>query len=176
MIANFYRDPRKDQITVCRALPRLFEKFPNARFVFVGGREENSNFEDCVRFCRENRIENRVHFLGARRDVPDILNSLDVFVLSSLHEGLPIVVIEAMLAGVPCVVSDIPQILEVVDDGMFAEVFPVQNVEVLSEKLLLFAQNADFRRDLAARAKIHAAEKFSIAAHLSNLKRLYESL
>jgi glycosyltransferase involved in cell wall biosynthesis len=176
MIANFYRDPRKDQVTVCRALPAFFEKFPAARFVFVGGKEEYSTLDECIRICRETGIEDRVHFLGMRSDIADILHSLDVFVLSSIHEGLGIVVIEAMLAGVPCIVSDIAPLLEVSDNGKFAEIFPVQNIGALTEKFLMLARNADLRRLLAARARTYAQENFSIDAHLSNLMRLYQSL
>ena len=69
----------------------------------------------CVEFLREKRIADKVHFLGGRSDVPDILDALDVFVFSSLHEGLPVAVSEAMLAKVPMIVSDIEPLLEASD-------------------------------------------------------------
>src|SRR5205085_9933224 len=103
MIGNFYRDPRKDQITLCRALPKVFSEIKNAHCIFAGGTEEGAEdkFQSCVDFCKENNIYDRVHFLGGRNDIPDILAALDLFVFSSLHEGLPIAVNEAMLANVP---------------------------------------------------------------------------
>ena len=72
MIANFYRDPRKDQMTICRALPKVFAEIENAHCVFVGKTEPGAEekFNDCVRFCRENNIADRVHFLGGRTDIP----------------------------------------------------------------------------------------------------------
>lgn len=178
MIGSFYKDPRKDQFTLCKALLKVFDKVENAHCVFAGrtepGAEEKQ--EQCVAFCRENGIEARVHFLGMRSDVPDILAALDLFIFSSLHEGLPVAVSEAMLAGVPMIVSDIEPLLEATANGEFAGVFPVKNVEVLTEKILKLLDDEGSRKDLAARALEHAKENFSIHAHMRELKKLYESL
>jgi len=178
MIANFYRDPRKDQMTICRALPRVFAEIKRAHCVFVGkiepGAEEK--FEACVCFCQKNGIADRVHFLGGRSDVPDVLTSLDLFVFSSLQEGLPVAITEAMLAKVPMIVSDIEPLLEVSYNGKYAEVFQTQNASELSEKILKLLTDKNLREDLANRAFDFARENFSIEAHLKNLKNLYESL
>lgn len=178
MVGNFYRDPRKDQLTLCKALPRVFAEFPNAHCVFAGRIEGGAEdkMADCLNVCVENKIIERVHFLGARSDVPDILAELDVFVFSSLHEGLPVAVSEAMLAGVPMIVSDIEPLLEATRNGEFGEVFPVKNAEVLSEKILKLLRDIGHRKDLADRALQFARETFSIEAHLRELKKLYQSL
>lgn len=177
MIGNFYRDPRKDQLTVCKSLPEIFSKIENAYFVFVGktenGAEEKQ--QECISFCAENKISDRVFFLGARSDVPKILRSLDVFVLSSLHEGLPIAVLEAMLAGAACVLSDIEPLREVSQNGEYARIFQTQNSGDLAEKIVALAENEQIRLKLAKEAKIYAEEKFSIEAHIARLKKLYES-
>lgn len=178
MIGAFYRDPRKDQLTVCKALPKLFSESENVHCIFAGrvetGAEEK--FSECVNFCSDNNIAERVHFLGPRSDVPDLLAELDVFVFSSLHEGLPLAVSEAMLAGVPMVVSNIEPLLEATRNGEFAEIFPVRDHCVLSDKLFSLLQNQRLRADLASRAKEFACENFSIQAHLRELRALYESL
>ena len=178
MIANFYRDPRKDQLTVCRALPKVFAEFPEAHCIFAGrveaGAEEK--MADCINFCIASKIIDHVHFLGARSDVPDILAALDVFVFSSLQEGFPVAVSEAMLAGVPIVVSDIEPLREASRNGEFAEIFPVKDADVLSQKILGLLKDDTLGNDLAARALEFADENFSIGAHLGRLKNLYESL
>jgi glycosyltransferase involved in cell wall biosynthesis len=177
MVGNFYRDPRKDQLTVCKALPDVFREFPNAHCIFAGRVEEGAEekMADCRRVSIENGIADRVHFLGGRADVPDILASLDVFVFSSLHEGLPVAVSEAMLAGVPMIVSDIEPLLEATRNGEFAEVFPVGDKKVLAAKLISLLSDATARETLARSAKGFALENFSIDAHLRDLVRLYES-
>lgn len=176
MIGNFYAAPRKDQLTVCRALPEFFRQIENAHFVFAGGHEENSDFEKCVSFCRENKIADRVHFLGVRQDVADILHSLDTFVLSTRHESFGIAAIEAMLVRVPTILSNLEPLLEISQNGEFAKIFQVQNADDLAEKMINLAKNKEFRNDLANRAFDYAKKKFSIEAHLENLKKLYESI
>jgi glycosyltransferase involved in cell wall biosynthesis len=178
MIGNFYVQPRKDQITLCRALPAVFERMPNAHCLFVGGFETGAEtkFAEAVKFCKENNILEKTHFLGARTDVPDILAALDVFALSTLHEGLPIAVIEAMLAHVPCILSNIAPNLEISKNGEFAEIFKMQNSADLSEKILSLAINEERRIDLKTRAYSYAKSEFSIETHIENLKRIYESI
>jgi glycosyltransferase involved in cell wall biosynthesis len=178
MIGNFYRDPRKDQLTVCRALPAVFAEFKNAQCVFAGRIEDGAEgkMADCLNVCIENGIADRVHFLGGRSDVPDILAALDVFVFSSLHEGLPVAVSEAMLAGVPMIVSNIGPLLEATGDGEFAEVFRVGAADELAEKLRYLLHDSAARDNLRQRAKQFALENFSIDAHLRELMDLYRRL
>lgn len=178
MVGNFYRDPRKDQLTVCRALSEVFARFPNAHCIFAGRVEPGAEdkMADCLNVCIENGIADHVHFLGGRRDVPDILDALDVFVFSSLHEGLPLAVSEAMLAGVPMIVSDIEPLLEASGDGEYAEVFPVGKEVELAAKLISLLSDRSARETLAQRAKQFAIDTFSIDAHLRELVRLYEKL
>lgn len=174
MIANFYNAPRKDQITVCQALPKVFGEKENAYFAFVGGYKDAENYyEECKKLCKSNGLDKRIFFLGTREDISNVLNSLDVFVLSSLHEGMPISILEAMLAKIPCVLSDIEPNLEISKNGEFAEIFQTQNANDLAEKMLKIIDKKDV---LAENAKIFADENFSIEKHSEKLKMLYNSL
>lgn len=178
MIGNFYADPRKDQLTLCKALPKIFGEVENVHCVFVGRVENGTNdrFEQCLKFCEENGIKQRVHFLGERSDIPDILASLDIFVFSSLYEGLPVAATEAMLSKVPLIVSDIEPLLEISQNGEYAEVFKTQDEKLLSDKVIKLLKDDVLWEDLRNRAYQFALDNFSIDAHLTNLKRLYESL
>jgi L-malate glycosyltransferase len=178
MIGNFYAEPRKDQATICRALPKIFSELPNAHCVFAGKTFTGAGekFYECVRICAENNIPDKVHFLGGRADVPDILDALDVFINSSLAEGLPIAVNEAMLAEVPTVLSNIAPLIEASNGGEFAEIFKVGDEIDLSEKVLKLLKDESLRKNSANRAKQFAKDNFSIEAHLNNLKRLYQTL
>jgi L-malate glycosyltransferase len=178
IISNFYAEPRKDQITLCKAFAKIAEKLPQAHLVLVGKVEAGAEtkFADCVQFCEENNLSDKTHFLGLRKDIPKILNSLDIFVLSSLHEGMPIAAMEAMLTRKPCVFSDIEPLLEVSKNGEFAEMFQTQNADDLAKKLIKLTGNVEFRKDLANRAYDFAKRTFSIEAHIGSLKNLYESI
>jgi glycosyltransferase involved in cell wall biosynthesis len=178
MVGNFYRDPRKDQFTVCKALPAVFGEFENAHILFAGRIEDGAEgkFADCVNFCIEHELTDRVHFVGVRNDIPDILAELDIFVFSTLQEGLPVAVSEAMLAGVPMIVTDIEPLLEATNNGEFAEVFHIKDENGLAEKMRKLLSDKSLRQDLGKRAKEFAAQNFSIDAHLQALTALYARL
>ena len=178
MVAHFYSAPRKDQITLCRAFAKIADELPNAHLILVGGTETGGEekYNQCVTICREAGLSGRVHFLGRRDDLANVVNSLDIYVFSSLHEGLPIALMEAMLSKKPCVLSDIPPHLEVSSGGKYAEVFETQNADELSEKLLKLGSDKAFRDELATRAYNFASSKFSIESHIASLKSLYSSL
>src|SRR5690606_8467464 len=80
MIGNFYRVLSKDHLTLCRALPTAMKIFPELHCVFAGRIEPGAEgkMADCLDFCIENNIADRVHFLGSRSDVPDILSELEI--------------------------------------------------------------------------------------------------
>lgn len=178
MIANFYAAPRKDQKTVCEAFLKNSSQLPNSHFIFVGGVEKGAEdkYAECVAICSRPELKGRVHFLGRRSDMPKILDSLDVFVLSSLHEGLSIAVIEAMLKKKPCVLSDIEPFLEASLNGKLASIFRTGSPEDLAAKLIEIAENADFRIRLTQRAFDHAVHNFSIEAYINRLRDLYKGL
>ena len=178
MVGNFYRDPRKDQMTVCRAIGKVFAMFPEVHCVFAGGTEPGAEAKlaECQKICSENGIADRVHFVGSRTDVSDILAELDVFIFSSLHEGLPLAVSEAMLAGVPMIVSDIEPLLEATDNGRVAGIFPVGNADLLAGELITFLSDDGLRKRYATDALAFARDNFSIDAHLTQLTALYRSL
>ncbi len=178
MVGNFYRDPRKDQITLCKALPEVMRQIDDVHCLFAGRIEDGAEgkMADCLNFCIENGLADRVHFVGSRSDVPDILSELEIFIFSSLQEGLPVAVSEAMLAGVPMIVSDIEPLLEATDGGKFAKVFPIQDEQTLSRQIIELLNDKKERSRLAENAHKFAIENFSIDAHMKQLVRLYNEL
>ncbi|MEP6789672.1 MAG: glycosyltransferase family 4 protein, partial [Acidobacteriota bacterium] len=179
MVANFYPAPRKDQLTVCRALPRVFREIPNAHFLFVhsgGINEDKDKIKACIDVCEAAGISSRVHFLENRFPAMDVLQNLDIFVLSSLHEGLPISVKEAMLLRKPCILSDIGPLIEISDRGKHAVIFKTADADDLAEKLIALVRDPQKRKALGESGRKWALENFSIDAHLTSLKKLYEEL
>lgn len=96
--------PQKNPLFLAETFCELCKSRRDCDFVWVGiGPFE----EKCRQIFQENSVLDRVHFLGSRNDVSDILKCCDLFFLPSAFEGLGIVVIEAQAAGLPCVISDV---------------------------------------------------------------------
>lgn len=178
MVGNFQPVAQKDQLTVCKALTIFLQRLPQAHFAFIGGRSDTAPelFDDCVNYCREHNISDRVHFLGKRSDVAELLSSLNVFVLSTRREGSPISVIEAMMMGVPTVLSDISALREVSRDGECGVLFRTGDAQDLATKLIELIHEPTRRARLGAKARRWATKSFSIESHIANLSRLYNSL
>lgn len=100
---------QKDHASLLMAVPQVLLQHPNARFVFVGDGPEKQRIADSV---REAGLESSVTLLGRREDVPDLLAAADLFVLPSLFEGLPLVLLEAMATGLPIVGTAVDGIVE----------------------------------------------------------------
>jgi glycosyltransferase involved in cell wall biosynthesis len=122
--------PRKDLETFVRAAARVAADSPTARFVVVGAAEapvETAYRDRIVALVRELGLEGRLSFAGARRDMPEVMRALDVFVLTSRHEGFGRVVAEAMGAARPVVVTDEGAPPELVGSGRFGLCAPAGN-------------------------------------------------
>lgn len=179
MVANFYPAPRKDHLTVCRAMPRVFHEMPRAHFLFVhsgGVNEDKDKIKACMDVCEAAGIRDRVHFLENRFPAIDVVRALDVFVFSSLHEGLPIAVKEAMLLSKPCILSDIEPLIEISNGGKHAVIFKTGDADDLAVKLTSLIKDTDRRKELGERGRKWASENFSIDAHFRSLNALYQEL
>lgn len=103
--------PQKDQSTVINTLTHLND---NIHLLLVGdGPLKNEK----IKLAKELGIDKRVHFLGIRNDVPKLLKSSDIVVLSSFFEGLSLSSVEGMISGKPFIASDVPGLTEVVKDA-----------------------------------------------------------
>lgn len=102
-----------------------------------------------------------VHLLGARRDVPDILNALDTFVLSSDTEGLPLVIPEAMATGLPVISTRVGGVPSVIDDGQTGFLVPRGDAQALRDRVAQLRADREASRALGERARGAAIARFS---------------
>lgn len=128
--------PQKDHMTLLRAMVIVRNKLPGIQLLLVGGADDATYLHQ-VRACISSLgLDNNVSYLGARRDVPAILRSCSIGVLSSASEGLPLALLEYGAAELPVVVTAVGQCPEVVDYGRAGILVPPFNPEKLAEALL----------------------------------------
>ena len=121
-------------------------------------------------------LEARVHFVGARRDLGDLLGLIDVFVMPSLWEGLPLSLVLAMGAGVPAVATAVAGIPEVVEDGHTGLLVPPADPVALAGALARLFGDGDLRRRIGAAARVSVLPRFGIEKYVASMVGVYEEL
>ncbi|OFL66861.1 hypothetical protein HMPREF2758_06880 [Facklamia sp. HMSC062C11] len=94
-------DNKNHQIVI-KALAEIND--PKVHYIICG---KGDNRDNLLKLAKELNVSDKIHLLGFRKDIPEILNQSDIFVFPSLREGLPVSLMEAMASGLPCIVSDI---------------------------------------------------------------------
>ncbi|HEY3311090.1 MAG TPA: glycosyltransferase family 4 protein [Anaerolineales bacterium] len=164
---------QKSPLDFVRMASFVHQQKPETHFVWIG----DGPLEASSRALgKELGLESVLHFAGQRKNVPELLQVIDCFVLSSLWEGFPIVLLEAMAAGAPVVATDIPGNDEAVIPGMNGWLVPVHDpqalavavLEVLNEpaRALLYKENARKRVE----------QKFTRQNMLDNLASIYRQV
>ena len=118
---------------------------------------------------------NRVTFLGFRNDVPQLLRAADIFVLPSRFEAMPLSIIEAMAAGLPCIVSNTGENALMIEEGVNGFVVPIEDVKALADAMELLLD--DPQRCLTmGRASLEKASNYSDDITVRRIQQIYESI
>jgi len=163
--------PEKNHALLVRALAPMLGQA--ARLVIVGEGPERAAIELAV---RETGSARWVHLVGARSDVPRLLSAFDAFALPSISEGLPLVLLEAMAAGLPIVASSVGGIPDVVQDGVTGLLVPPADGERLHGRLAVLRDDAALARRLGLRAREIALQRYSMRSMSDAYLDLYRSL
>jgi L-malate glycosyltransferase len=126
--------------------------------------------------CVELGLEQHVQFLGARDDIPYLLNQADIYVQPSLLDNQPLSVIEAQFAGKPSIVSNAAGLPEMVESGETGYIFQSQNSEQLQILLYALLQNDHLRQEVGNRAQVWASTHWSVSARISQYIQIYERM
>ncbi|MEW5977042.1 MAG: glycosyltransferase family 4 protein [Acidobacteriota bacterium] len=150
----------------------LHQRVPDLKFLMVGDGELRSKLEAQRHALGLDAI---VKMTGWRRDVGSLIQVLDVFVLTSLWEGLPRVLVEALFLGVPAVATNVDGVSEVVQDGKSGYLVAPADVEALADRVLRILQDDQLRIRLGEAGK-HSVSQFSAEKMLSDYASLYREV
>ena len=125
------------------------------------------------RLIRKYHLEEKVILTGWRKDIPQILSALDVVVLTSLWEGMPIVALEAMASAKPVVVTQTGGVSEVIKEGETGFLVDPSDIAALCDKVSLLLADEPLRKRVGAQARLSLKENFSIAHMCVNTQKLY---
>jgi glycosyltransferase involved in cell wall biosynthesis len=166
-------DPAKDQITLLRAFRQVGQAHPDARLVIVGDGPQRPTLEWCA---RDLGIAARVAFLGARDDVADLLPHLEVFALSSVKEGLPLVILEAMSCARPVVATTVGEVPHVVRHAITGLTVASRDPGRLAEAIVSILNRPEWGAEMGRRGRSTVAERFNLATTVRQYHALFETI
>lgn len=173
-VANF-RTPKGHHYLI-EAAAEVTRRLPNVRFLLIGDLGDGSIRAEVEKLAAKHNIEKNVIILGFRSDVSRLLSLMDVFVLSSISEGHPLSVVEAMAAAKPVVVTNVGGLPEIVEDGHTGYLVEPKNPSALAEKITTLLSQPDFREQMGSRAVKAAEGRFSLDAMIRSYEQLFEEV
>lgn len=166
--------PEKGQDILVKAFINVARKYAKA-VLFICGDNTNKLWAASLKsMVSEAKLEKQIKFLGKRADVKELLNIADVFVLSSITEGMPVSILEAMIAAKPIIVSRVGGIPEMIEEKVTGLMVPPNDVEALSAAMVEVMQNDKLRQDIAKAAREKVKIKFSLNSMLAGYAELYK--
>ncbi len=155
-----------------RVAAQVVKKYPDARFVFVG----EGPLRPVVEALRDELgVTDVVQLIGERRDVPDLLKAMSMFILTSRVEGSPNAIIEAMASGLPCVVTDSGGCRELVLNGVTGFVVPIGDDDAMAAHICTLLGDETLRRQMGEKGK-ERSQLYSLDVFTEAFSTIYQNL
>ncbi len=162
---------QKGHAVLLEALAKIAAGYPHLHVLIAGDGELRADLEERT---RELRLESQVHFLGTRKDIPDLLAASDSFVLPSLWEGMPMALIEAMASGLPVVATDVSGTREVMIPGETGLMVPPNDPDQLARAIEEILANPARARAMGAAGRRRVEASFSAQSQVNEYLALFE--
>lgn len=165
--------PQKDVPSLLRAMTIVVREIPNVTLLVVGEGDGEERAE-LRTLAHELGLGERVRFLGMRFDIPELLATFDVYASSSVWEGLPMVILEAMAAGCPIVATAVGGLPTAITDNVNGTLVPPGNHEALAAALIELLRDGERRARYARAAREVFATRYSAEIMARQYEALYE--
>lgn len=166
-------EPVKGNQYFIASLPHIIKIFPALKIFIVGDGKEKAKLE-C--YVKELGLLENVIFMGLSKDIRGILSTFDIFVLSSLNEGMGRCLLEAQALGVPVVATKVGGTPDIVRDGVTGILVPPRNPEALAEAIIKLLKDKFLRENMSKESKGWVDKKFSVEAMVEKISDLYREL
>ena len=169
--------PAKYYETLAKAAARVVAQHKNVRFLIVGDhshvREYREHFETVKGYLNANGVADYFIFTDYRNDAQRLIAAMDIFVLSTRTEGLPLVILEAMAHAKPVVATNVGGVPEVVDAGVTGFLHEPKDDQQLATDLLRLVEDASLRKKMGEAGRERVAAKFNKERFAAELGGLY---
>lgn len=172
--------PIKDVKMMIKGFKILTQRVEDTKLWIIGPCEENKEYyEECLQLVKDLELEDKVIFTG-RVDVREYYKFLDVIILSSISEGQPLSILEAMAVGIPIIATDVGNCREIIkgwkEIGEAGSVIPPTSYTALGEELIKYAYNPERIKEYGENGKRIALEKYTKSYYINRYKDIYREL
>jgi glycosyltransferase involved in cell wall biosynthesis len=164
---------QKGQKYLIEAVSTLIKDYPLIRLLIIG---DGPLMGEMKRYADSLGINDNVIFLGTRRDVPDLLSAIDIFVLPSLWEGLGIALLEAMAAGKPVIATNIGPFREIVNTEEVGRLVPVKSSEAIASSIEFLLNDRSLLEEIGSAARKKVLTSFDINKTVDTYSSLFEEI
>jgi glycosyltransferase involved in cell wall biosynthesis len=171
MVGRLWR--QKNPICLVEAARRAVARNSLIHIFFIGDGELRPEIE---RTLKTHRLEDRVRVLGWRTDVPRVLSALDMFVLPSLWEGMPLALLEAMASSLPVIASNVSGNRDLIDHGVDGLLFASGDEEQLADALIRLSTSATQRSEMGRRARLKIEKNHALTRRVEVVSAMYAEL
>ncbi len=164
-----------------QAAGEIADHYPETEFLIIGGdatlnRQLDTYKQKLNQIISVYQIAERVHFLGRRTDMAEILSILDIYICASLSEGFSNSIIEAMAMGLPVIATDVGGNAEAVIDGKTGFIVPPRDATAIAERAFQLLADRKLAKRMSRAAKRRVVENFSVDRVVSQHEALYSAL
>lgn len=163
--------PQKAYELFLKVAARILGQISNVKFLIVGDGEE---YNRLVNLCNYLGITSYVYFTGARADVERVISIFDVFLLTSLYEGMPICLLESMASGIPIVATAVGGVPELIQDGVSGFVVHSRDPDQIAERVIRLLSNDDLRIKMGRTGQRVYQTKFTAKKMVAQYTELYQ--
>lgn len=165
--------PQKNLLDFIEAAALVYGRCPLARFLLVGDGVLRPTLEAAV---IQRGLKDVFFMPGWRRDIPNIFQRTDIFCMTSLWEGLPRALVEAMVAGLPSVCNNVDGVRDILRDGFNGFLVPSRHPEMTAERLVYLMNNPNFALQMGQEARRSISDEFDIDLMVTRQEKLYDEI
>jgi glycosyltransferase involved in cell wall biosynthesis len=163
----------KDHKNLLLAFSFVIKSGYKVKLLIVGGGHLQKTIEEEIVMLG---ISQQVEMLGPRDDIPNILSSIDIFVLPSRREGFPVSILEAMAAGCSVIATDVGGVSEVIDSGINGLIVAPENPDLLAEAIISLVDCPEKRNEIAINGQSTACDRFDLACTVDAYSDIFEDI
>lgn len=166
--------PRKGYGDLIKAFAKIAKKYPNWKIIFAG----NGEIENAKKIASEYGISNQIVFPGwiNGKKKEETFQKASIYCLASNGEGFPMGVLDAWAYGIPCVVTPVGGIPDIIKDEVNGLIFPVGDIDTLASKLEKLITNKDLRTKIVKETDKYVNNEFNISSINQKLGQIYSNL